>query len=828
MQCFNACAIKVLVKNNLPVKIEGDPDNPVTKGKICGRGISGIMKFYDPHRVKTPLIRTNANKGPGIDPGWKEVSWDEAFEIVGERLRKIRNEEPNKLITGFWCYEKYMQANAWSQAFGTENAGFSFTGVSTQCANPIHTIGLIGRGALLEHVDFKYCNYLLVLGAGIGSDAFQNFVSSAREMADARERGMKLVVVDPRLSAGAAKADRWIPIRPATDLAFILGMINLLINEYNLYDSWFLRKYTNAPYLLGSDGYYIRDEKTGKPLVWNLETGVPEPHDVVSDREMALIGSYNVNGRKYQTAFQVLKEQVMQYSPQTVSKVTSISEDVIRTVAREFGEEAQIGQTIVLDGVEYPYRPVATVGYRGLQAHKNGGLATMALEILIMVVGCMEVPGGVLSKSTDRRWGDQPQRLKMGKDGLVAPSMRGWEISDKLTYPPKKLDLRDYYPVSFDMGHLTILSTIDPQKFGFEYDPEMLLLFRSNPFMTCADQSMVAEALRKLFVVDITIYLDETAEFADVILPESTYLERYNLINFSFEAVGLQVAQPVVNSSDTTKEGMDILTELSERGGFLYGPGGYNSLLNAILDLKEDYRLNLNSKYTWPEILDRMAKSRYGSQYGLDWFKEHGNNFRLMTPEEKYLRYREARIPLYYHSIKEVGDKIKRALDQQGIEEKLGLRLRPEEYVALPYWQQSPIHRHDPKYDLFCINHKQPLITFSDTATNPWLMELLERKKTELGILIHEDTGLKKGITTGDEICVESATGKIKGIAFLSQGVHPEVVVTAGAMGHWMDHSIAKGKGVSYNALLPINLENTNPLGGTLESTAKVRIYRLK
>ncbi|MSP98886.1 MAG: hypothetical protein EXR29_17040 [Betaproteobacteria bacterium] len=128
-------------------------------GHLCARGLAGVAKFYDPHRLKAPLIRTNPEKGRGVDPKWREASWDEALELVAAKLRKIRQDNPNKLICSLWAYEKYVQSFAWGMAFGSENRGFCLSGVSNQCANPNHFIGMLTHGALVEFPDLECCNY---------------------------------------------------------------------------------------------------------------------------------------------------------------------------------------------------------------------------------------------------------------------------------------------------------------------------------------------------------------------------------------------------------------------------------------------------------------------------------------------------------------------------------------------------------------------------------------------------------------------------------------------------------------------------------------------
>ena len=193
-QCFNACGITVQVKDGKPVKIMGDVDDPTTLGHLCARVLSGVAKLYDPHRVKTPLIRTNPEKGRDTDPGWREATWDEALDLVAAKLRTVRNENPNKLICSFFPFEKFVQTFMWGVTFGRVNGSFSFSGISNQCANPSHFLGSITHGAWNEFPDLKHTSYMIQLGSEFGFGAHQSFVRFAREMAEARERGMKLVV----------------------------------------------------------------------------------------------------------------------------------------------------------------------------------------------------------------------------------------------------------------------------------------------------------------------------------------------------------------------------------------------------------------------------------------------------------------------------------------------------------------------------------------------------------------------------------------------------------------------------------------------------------
>src|SRR5574337_914466 len=116
--CLHGCGILVRVKNGVVVKIEGDPTNPDNLGKLCPKGNVGMLRLYDPRRVKAPMVRTNPEKGPGVDPGWKEISWDEAMEIVASKLKPIRESDPRKLLVASGDFQRIFNW-AWPAAFGS-------------------------------------------------------------------------------------------------------------------------------------------------------------------------------------------------------------------------------------------------------------------------------------------------------------------------------------------------------------------------------------------------------------------------------------------------------------------------------------------------------------------------------------------------------------------------------------------------------------------------------------------------------------------------------------------------------------------------------------
>ncbi|MDP3947646.1 MAG: molybdopterin-dependent oxidoreductase, partial [bacterium] len=411
--CYSPCGIKVHKVNGIVAKIEGNPDFPHNMGKLCAKGNAGIIGLYDPYRIKKPMKRTNPDKGIGVDPKWVEISWEEAMDTIVERLKKIREDDPRKLVVLSFDVASMQYAAIWAGAFGTPNAVWTS---HYFCGSARHLLTYLTNSSFHCHVDLEYCNYLILIGGGHGFMTGLNPVLSAKKMADARMRGMKLVVVDPVCSIAGAKANEWIPIRPGTDGALALAMLNVLLNELKIYDADFIKIKTNGPYLVGEDGYYIREKDTKKPLIWDSYDNRPKPYDA-EIKEAAIEGTYRIGGTKCNPAFALLKDHVRQYTPEEVSTITTVPSETIRRIAKEFGEAARIGSKIVIDGVELPFRPAAVHPYRGAYGHKNGGHTAMAIQLLNLIMGAIHVPGshqGANPIGPFSAW--EP---KEGPDGLV-------------------------------------------------------------------------------------------------------------------------------------------------------------------------------------------------------------------------------------------------------------------------------------------------------------------------------------------------------------------------------------------------------------------------
>lgn len=836
--CYSGCTIRVHRVDGVVVKIEGNP-TANNQGKICPKGNSGIMRMYDPNRIKTPLKRTNPKKGIGVDPKWVEISWDEALDIITEKLREVRERDPRHLLIGCMDVQRHLPLKFWSDAFGCPITLQAATAGGAHCGNGQHMYGEIAHGSFIEWVDADLTKMLMLVGCGAGHETYGGLGTDARRIAEARVRGMKLVVVDPRMSAAAAKANEWVPIRPGTDSALALGMVNVLVNELGLYDTKFIKKQTNGPYLVGPDGYYVREKDSGKPLVWDAGDATAKAYDDPSIKDYALEGICQVQGVECRPGFHLLKDHVKKYSPERVEEITSVPKETVRRLAQEWGEAASIGTTITLEGKEYPYRPVAAMYYRGNQAHKHAGLEAMAMLLLPMIVGALDVPGGQLRMDVIASTTPAVPLNRMalpglppGEDGIVQQMTGIFHQPLPVGFPPQQLDLKDYFPLSLDNNMPIFFTALEPERYGFKKGQHVFFFHYTNPLMSMGDPKMLEKALQDSYVINSNIVLDETTELSDLVIPEATYLERYNLIGaWSMNYLGLQAAFPVVKEPlYGCRDWLEVLWEVGDRLGILRGEKGVNWWFNMALDLREPYALDLNERYSWPQIMDRIMQSHNDSpKYNLEWFRRHGHRIRHSAPEERYQPYGDSRLPLYSEWFKRTGDNLRHEMQSCEVEEKIDLKWDFSDYQALPDWKPGPIHTAPPEYDLFAVNYKPVFFTFSNGAFNPYLMELAEKDPYVLKLWMNTATAKKRGFKEGDTVWVESPVHRLQGVVTVSESIHPECVGIASTLGHWADHSIAKGKGMHFNALNPVNWEWTDFVSCAIEGvTSRVKVYKAK
>jgi anaerobic selenocysteine-containing dehydrogenase len=295
LNCPARCATRVRVVNGKAVKITGNPLSRVSEGKICPRAHIGLQVLYDSERINTPLKRTNNKKGRGVDPKWVPISWDQALSEVTNRLKKLReNDEPHKLLlfSGLNTVSSEEVIFRFAEAFGTPNL-VSGDGLDSETEKSGNWMA-DGNYAYTAY-DLDRTNYILAFGADIveSSKPLSRFLRKWGKFRREKPNRTKVVVINPRYSITAAKADEWIPINPGTDGALAMAFAHVIISE-ELYDKTFVKDWT-----AGFDSY----------------------------KNLAL----------------------SQYGAKEVSKITGIKPEAIRRMAREF---AQTRPALALRGKE--------------------------------------------------------------------------------------------------------------------------------------------------------------------------------------------------------------------------------------------------------------------------------------------------------------------------------------------------------------------------------------------------------------------------------------------------------------------------------------------
>ena len=841
--CYAQCSILAHNVDGTIVKIEGNPDSACGEGRLCGKGASGMMVLYDPNRVNMPLKRTNPVKGIGVDPQWVQISWDEAMDIAVKKLKEVLDHDPREL----WCqgtttcaFESLAGFYAFATSFGTDTRWAAGGGL--HCGHGAHQIGGIMHGSWSLVPDFKHCNYALYFGASKGHSAGHVATQCAQLAADARARGMKTVVIDPMCNFAAGKASEWVPIRVGTDAALALAMCNVLVNELGIYDRPYLKQCTNAPYLIGPDGHYFRDNATNKPLVWDEAKGAPVTFDAGNTRDFALLETFEVGGVSVRPAFQIVKDHLVKYTPEYASKITTVPAATIKKLAREFGEEARIGSTIVIDGQEFPYRPAAAIFFRGSQGHKNATWNCISIELLNQLVGCSDNVGGALGfnpvcyghPETNRPY-YVPQPTE---DGLMITGL--WLHPTHKPFPageakvPTSIGMKEFFPWTMNSP---LLASSDRDQwlntFKITRRPKAMINFGANSIMSVGNKDLVADALKDVFVISFDIFLNEMTDFADVVFPDTSYLERlYPSPNFPFilNHPGSEgnwswpIRQPVAEPAGQRRDFLRVLYEIGDRLGLREK---MNCAWNTHFAIQEPYALKAEVKYDFDEISDSILKSLFGSEHGLEWFKEHGVLTWPKKPEEVYWRSRvPVRVPIYFEMFLTTGEQVRKIAREYGIENQVNYR----SYAALPDWNPCPSHEcEDAEYDLISFYYRDTIHTNSMTMENPWLDEAAQMNDYSYNICVNADTARGKGLKDGDLIWVESNyRRRIKGRLKMIQGIHPEGVGIAALAGHWSNGMpIAKGKGVFYNDLIEIDYNHSDPGNLNMDLCAKVRIYKV-
>jgi len=845
--------------NGVAVKIEGNPESPMgSRGGVCAKGLSGLQVLYDPNRLNVPLRRTNPGKGLFVDPKWKEITWDEALTEVAARLENVISDDPKKLlIQATTVRPSFMIANIFPLKILLGQPNYYLGGGGLHCGQGAHGIAGLQHGSWSVVPDFKYCNYVIYFGANKGSGSGHSAMITTRLAAEARARGVKFVVFDPMCNEAGGKATEWVPILPGTDGAVALAMCNVIANESRLFDDVFLKTKTNAPYLVASDGKYVRDKDSGKCIVWDAKEKAVMPYDhkviptyeAACEIDFALDGEYEVEGIACVPCFQLVRKHLEQYTPEMASQISGVPADTIRRIATEFAEAAMVGSTISIDGNRLPFRPASAVLFRGGEGHENSYHTCFAVSLLDMIVGSADVPGGTLGWPARCLGFPTTGKLAtspfMGKDGFLAVERFGsssGSIKRKGPWPEKPPELRGDPSILdiFPAAHFSfVFASSDQeeiwQKIGWQNRIEMMISWGCNTVLSVGNNDIVAETLKKIpFIVVSELFSTELAEgFADILLPDTCYLEMATWaegagMNFNYpfgsEDWTFQITQPVVMPAHGRRDFFsEVVPELIDRMGKRQE---YNALLNELYELDEQYKLASDERFPAQELADRVLKNFFGEDRGWEWFSPRGFFSWPKRVEEAYWRYFvDCRVHVYLEFLMEAGDRVKE------IAQKTGLEIDLNQYVPLISWFPCSIHQDSsPEYDLLCFSYRDVLHTGSHTMEQPWLDEMSQLNPYTYNIAVNANYAEERGLEDGDVVELESMSGrKVRGSIKVMEGIQKQTVSIAACSGHWAKGMpIAQGKGVNFDTLLEIDLKHVDPISLNLETAARVKLKKVE
>ncbi len=598
--CACRCGINVHMKDGKVAYIEGNRDHPVNKGVLCAKGSAGIMQVNAPSRLRAPLRRV----GPRGSGEFEEISWEEALSIATETLAPIRAEAPQKLAFFTGRDQSQSFTSFFAQAFGTPNyaAHGGFCSVNMAAAG-IYTMG----GAFWEFGQPDWDRTKMFMLFGVAEDHDSNPIKMG--LGKLKARGAKVIGVNPIRSGYNAIADEWVGITPGTDGLFILALVHELMKAGKI-DLDYLANLTNAPVLVNGDpkseeyGLLMRD-KDNKYLVIDRVTGKPAAYDKKGVRP-DLRGSLREKGNSHRSVFHLMIEKYLdpQYAPEAVAERTGIAADRIKRIAAELADVA-FNQAIEIDQEWTDFRgekhtkmvgrPVSFHSMRGVSAHSNGFQTCRALHILQIILGSVEVPGGFRFKPPYPKPPEAHPKPHCGVQPgqpLDGPHLGFVHGPDDLCLDadgnPARIDKAFTWenPMS---AHGLMHMVISNAHAGVPYKIDTLFMYMANmSWNSSMNTRGVIDMLTDQdedgnYVIPNIIYSDayssEMVAYADLILPDTTYLERHDCISLldrpicEAEAAADAIRWPVIEPDRDVRGFQSALCDLGARLGL---PGFVN------------------------------------------------------------------------------------------------------------------------------------------------------------------------------------------------------------------------------------------------------------
>jgi thiosulfate reductase/polysulfide reductase chain A len=629
--CVWRCGLIAKVKDGRVVKLEGNPEHPHSRGNLCPRGQSGLMNTYDPDRVLTPLIRVG-KRGEGK---FRKASWEEALDLTAAKMLEIKDQfGPEAMVFSSTHNLSQVQFENLLYAYGSPNYGTQ----RSLCFNAMITAFLLTYGIEEPARNYENVEFILMVGRNM-MEAIST--SETSELSHAIDRGAKLVYLDPRYTKTASKASEWIPIRPGTDAAFLLAMINVIVSN-ELADCEFVKQY-----VVGCDG---------------------------------------------------IQEAVSRYTPEWAEPITGVPAADIERIAREYAAAK--------------HNALAHPGWR-TSNFLNSFQTERAIATLNALSGNVLTPGGCLTANVAAEGA-----------GLGAPSQPPYPRVSAL-----RLDGTPWkYPlVPLKLGVFQEMR--DAILTGEPYQAHGWFISRQNPIMSLPDRAKTLQAFGKMdFIITVDIIMNDTAWFSDVVLPEASYLERYDPLLTVGDKTFLR--QPVIEPQGESRSALWIYKQLAERLGL----GDYFQYSD-----EEDY---IRQQLAPLGVSLEEVKAR-----GYVEMPQDGNE------DEIVFNTASGKIEVYSETLANAG------------------------FSPWPTWEAPP----EPGInEFYLLTGKVAQHTQFGTQNN----QLLHKYSNEPRLWMNAKTAAKLGLADGDWVEITSKVGTAHSILLATEAIRPDCVYLTPGYGH--------------------------------------------
>jgi anaerobic selenocysteine-containing dehydrogenase len=726
--CVSRCGATATITDGRFVALGPAPEHP-TGSALCIKGKAAPEIVRHPDRLLHPLKRTRPKGDP--DPGWQRISWDEALDTIAERLGALARESgPETVVFGSASPSTSALSDStdWVQrlqrAFGSPHLcnAMELCGWGRHQAS-LYTFGAAVPGHYMPDLEAAGC--ILFWGYNPSASRLVHATSTVAAL----RRGARLVMVDPRRVGLATKADHWLRVRPGTDAALALAMTSALI-EHGWYDDDFVRRWTDAPLLVREDtGRLLRagdvwpDGDPAACVGWDADAAVPARYDPargrfdVDEARLALSGRCEVGSIACRPVLDLVAQRCREIAP-IAAEITGVPADEIEAAARTLWEN----------------RPVAYYGWSGLEQHSNTTQAVRAINQLYALTGDLDAPGGnVLFTAV-------PANPVAGAE-LLPPGQAAKTLG--------RAD-RPLGPARF--GYVTGEDLYTAVLEGRPYPVRGLVNFGANLVMAHGNSARGQEALAALdFFVHADLFLNPTAELADVVLP----------VTSAFEAEGLRLGFEV---SQAAQARVQLRRPVSQ------APGEARSDLQIVFALAT--RLGLGEHF-WDGDLDAAFRHQLApSGISLEQLRAapEGVDLPLTTRHRKYA---------------ETTDGVARGFATPSRRVELFCEeLADHGYPPLAEFEEprtSPRSRPD-------LAARFPLVLTS--AKSLWFCETQHRSVASLRakvpdpqVELHPETATARGIAAGDWVLIETPLGSVRSRAKLNASLDPGVV--CGQHGWW-------------------------------------------